>query len=79
MKRITRIALASILSALIVLSFASCQTSDAAAEAAEIVVAEPAPAPAEEVPPAPAEEGDGASVPPEPTPTDIPETSQPSG
>ena len=76
MKRITRIALASILSALIVLSFASCQTSDAAAEAAEIVVAEPAPAPAEEVPPAPAEEPAAETPAPvvaaEPVPATVP-------
>ena len=54
MKRITRLALASILSALLVLSFASCQTSDA--QAAEIVVATPAPTAVEEVPPVPVPE-----------------------
>ena len=74
MKRITRIALASILSALVVLSFASCQTSDVAAT--EIVVAEPAPAPAEDVPPAPVDEPAAEAPAPaetvEPVPATVP-------
>ena len=75
MKRICRTTLALILSVLVVLSFASCQSSDAAEEAAEIVAVQteapenvadvpPAPAPAvEETAPAAAEEEPVSEIP----------------